>query len=318
MTNGSIKIFTGRAHPELTQKICHYLDQPLGSALVSSFSDGEIRVELGENVRGSDCFIIQPGANPVNQNFMEMLVMIDAAKRASARRITAVIPYFSYARQDRKKQPRVPITAKLAADLITTAGANRILTMDLHCGQIQGFFNIPVDNLYASVVILPYIRSKYKENLAIIAPDANAVDRARAYKDRVGYGTTLGVIIKGRAEPGKSQKILEIIGDVVGRTVLVLDDMIDTFGTMSDAIDAILKAGAKRIIVAATHAVLSGPAMQRIKKSRARKLIVTDTLPLPKKSSKKIMVLSVAEIFAKAIERIHQETPISDLFELNC
>ena len=316
MIPNNIKIFTGNAYPELARKICEYLDLPLGQALVTTFSDGEIRVEIGDNVRGRDVFIVQSTCPPTNHNLMEMLIMLDAMKRASARRITAVIPYFGYARQDRKVAPRVPITAKLVADLLVTAGAQRVLTMDLHVGQIQGFFNIPVDNLYASPIMIPYIRENYINDLAIVSPDAGGVARARAYAKRLG--ASLGLIDKRRDAPGKATD-LHLIGDVLGKEVIILDDIVDTGGTLTQAADAILKNGARNVYACCTHPVLSGPAVGRVNESNLKRLVVTDTIPLGEKlqGCPKIVQLSVDHLLARAILNIHQEDSISSLFEIH-
>ena len=316
MPNNSPRIFTGNANPELAQKICGHLDTTLGRALVSTFSDGEIRVEIGENVRGRDVFLIQSTCPPANHNLMELLIMIDAVKRASARRITAVIPYFGYARQDRKVAPRVPITAKLVADLLSTAGADRILTMDLHAGQLQGFFDIPVDNLYASPLMIPYISKNFNHDLSIVSPDAGGVPRARAYAKRLG--ASLGLIDKRRDAPGKA-KAMNLIGDVMGKEVVILDDIIDTAGTLSEASQVIIHKGARKIHACCTHAVLSGPAVDRIRNSEMNRLVVTDTIPLSEAAQNcpKIVQLSVSHLLARAILGIHQEDSISSLFEIN-
>ncbi|MGB8993431.1 MAG: ribose-phosphate pyrophosphokinase [Desulfobaccales bacterium] len=313
--NNNIRIFTGNSAPELAQKICDHLALPLGQAMVSTFSDGEIRVEIADDVRGRDVFLIQSTCPPTNHNLMELLIMIDAVKRASARRITAVIPYFGYARQDRKVAPRVPITAKLVADLLSTAGAQRILTMDLHVGQIQGFFNIPVDNLYASPIMIPYIRENFKDDLAIVSPDAGGVARARAYAKRLE--ATLGLIDKRRDAPGKA-KAMHLIGEVMGKDVVILDDIIDTGGTLSEAAGAILQHGARNVNACCTHAVLSGPAVERVMNSPMNRLVVTDTIPLSEAARKcpKIVQLPVAPLLAQAIVRTHQEDSISSLFEI--
>jgi ribose-phosphate pyrophosphokinase len=314
LTN-NIRIFTGNSVPELAHKICDHLSVPLGQAMVTAFSDGEIRVEIADNVRGRDVFLIQSTCPPTNQNLMELLLMIDAVKRASARRITAVIPYFGYARQDRKVAPRVPITAKLVADLLVTAGAQRILTMDLHVGQIQGFFDIPVDNLYASPVMIPYIRENFQDDLTIVSPDAGGVPRARAYAKRLA--ATLGLIDKRRDAPGQS-KAMNLIGEVLGKEVVILDDIIDTGGTLSEAAGVIVQQGARNVSACCTHAVLSGPAVERVKNSPLHRLVVTDTIPLSQAAKKcpKIVPLPVAPLLAQAIERIHQEDSISSLFEI--
>lgn len=314
--NNNIRIFTGNANPELARKICDHLSIPLGEALVTTFSDGEIRVELGDNVRGRDVFLIQSTCPPANHNLMELLIMIDAVKRASARRINAVIPYFGYARQDRKVAPRVPITAKLVADLISTAGAQRILTLDLHVGQIQGFFDIPVDNLYASPIMIPYIKENFQDDLTIVSPDAGGVPRARAYAKRLV--ASLGLIDKRRDAPGKA-KAMNLIGEVLGKEVVILDDIVDTGGTLTQAAEVILQRGARNVNACCTHAVLSGPAVQRVIDSPLNRLVVTDTIPLGEaaRGCAKIVQLSVAHLFARAILNIHQEDSISSLFEIH-
>lgn len=314
--NNNIRIFTGNATPELAQTICGHLGIPLGEALVTTFSDGEIRVEIGDNVRGRDVFLIQSTCPPANHNLMELLIMIDAVKRASARRITAVMPYFGYARQDRKVAPRVPITAKLVADLISTAGAQRILTLDLHVGQIQGFFDIPVDNLYASPIMIPYIKENFQDDLTIVSPDAGGVPRARAYAKRLV--ASLGLIDKRRDAPGKA-KAMNLIGEVLGKEVVILDDIVDTGGTLTQAAEVILQRGARNVNACCTHAVLSGPAVQRVIDSPLNRLVVTDTIPLGEaaRGCAKIVQLSVAHLFARAILNIHQEDSISSLFEIH-
>jgi ribose-phosphate pyrophosphokinase len=316
MLHNGPHVFTGNANPELAQKICRDLDISLGQALVTSFSDGEIRVEIGENVRGQDVFLIQSTSPPANRNLMELLIMIDAMKRASARRITAVIPYFGYARQDRKVAPRVPITAKLIANLISTAGADRILTMDLHVGQIQGFFDIPVDNLYASPVMIPYISKNFNHDLSIVSPDAGGVPRARAYAKRLG--ATLGLIDKRRDAPGKAQA-MNLIGEVVGKEVVILDDIIDTAGTLSEAAKVVIQNGAKNISACCTHAVLSGPAVDRIQNSELNRLVVTDTIRLSEAAQQcsRIVQLSVSHLLARAILSIHREDSVSSIFEIH-
>ena len=316
MLNNGIRIFTGSANPELAKQICNLLSVTLGKALATMFSDGEIRVELGDNVRGRDVFLIQSTCPPANRNLMELLIMTDAVKRASARRITAVIPYFGYARQDRKVAPRVPITAKLVADLLSTAGANRVLTLDLHVGQIQGFFNIPVDNLYASPIMIPYIRENFNDEVAIVSPDAGGVARARAYAKRLN--ATLGLIDKRRDAPGKAQA-MNLIGEVLGKEVVILDDIIDTGGTLTQAAEAVLRHGARSVSACCTHAVLSGPAVDRVAASSLKHLVVTDTIPLSPQARQcpKIVPLSVALLLARAIENIHKEDSISGLFEIH-
>lgn len=310
-----IKLFTGNAHKELATEIAKYLDIPIGDATVSQFSDGEIMVQINENVRGSDVFVLQPTSTPVNWHIMELLLMVDALKRASARRITAVISYYGYARQDRKVQPRVPISAKLVADLITAAGTNRVLTMDLHAAQIQGFFNIPVDNLYASPVLLDYVENKYnhKKRLVIVSPDAGGVERARAFARKLQ--STIAIIDKRREAANVSQ-IMNVIGDVKGKNTIILDDMIDTGGTTIQAASALKEKGAKRVIAACTHPVLSGSAVDNVNKSGIEELIVTNTIPLQgkKEKCKKLTVLSIAPLIGEAIRRIHEESSISSLF----
>lgn len=310
-----VKIFCGNSNKELAKKICDFLEMPLGEALVETFSDGEIRVEISENVRGLDVFVIQSGSWPVNDHLMELLVMIDAFKRASARRITAVIPYFSYARQDRKNKPRVPITARLVADLITRAGANRILTMELHAGQIQGFFNIPVDNLNSSPVLVPYIRKHFDGDLVIVSPDAGGVPRARAYAK---YLKADLVLIDKRRIGVNDAEALNIIGEVRNKTVIILDDMVDTAGTLIEATKTLLEKGAKEVHAAAAHPVLSGSAIERIIKSELISLVVTDSLPLRGDATqcRKIKVVSLAELFVKSIRNIHNEDSISGQFEI--
>jgi len=315
MSTYGLKVFSGNSNPELAQQICDLLEVSLGRALVSKFSDGEIRVEIGENVRGVDVFIVQSGAHPVNEHLMELLLMIDACKRASARRITAVIPYYSYARQDRKNKPRVPITARLVADMIVRVGADRILTMDLHAGQIQGFFDIPVDNLYGSPILLPYIRENLNQGLVIVSPDAGGVPRARAYARRLGAG--LALIDKRRSDANEAQA-LNIIGEVADKTAVVLDDMVDTAGTLVEATKTLLEKGAREVHACVTHAVLSGPAVERIEKSSLKSLVVTDTLPLRPQAAhcQKIRCLPSCRLFAASIRNIHNEDSISSLFEI--
>jgi len=308
-----IKIFSGNANHPLATEICQKMSIPLGNAVVGCFSDGEINVQIVDNVRGMDVFVVQPTSSPGNLHLMELLIMIDALKRASATRITAVLPYYGYSRQDRKVQPRVPITSKLVADLITTAGANRVLTVDLHAGQIQGFFNIPVDNLFAAPVLLDYIRAKTFMNLAVVSPDAGGVERARAFAKRLG--ASLAIIDKRRDKPNEA-KVMNIIGDVKGHDCLLLDDMVDTAGTLAEGASALKANGAGNIYAACTHAVLSGPAVQRINASPLSELITTNTIALDSKRKEcaKITVLSVAPLLAEAITRIHEETSLSSLF----
>jgi ribose-phosphate pyrophosphokinase len=315
MSTYGLRIFAGNSNPVLARQICGRLGIALADSLVSTFSDGEIRVEISENVRGADVFVVQSGCHPVNDHLMELLVMVDALKRASARRITAVIPYYCYARQDRKNKPRVPITARLVADLISRVGAHRILTMDLHAGQIQGFFNIPVDNLYASPILLPYIREQFGNNLVIVSPDAGGVARARAYAKRLHAG--LAVIDKRRSDANQAEA-LNIIGEVAGMTAIVLDDMVDTAGTLVEAVNTLLEKGASEVHACVTHAVLSGPALERIEKSALKSLIVTDTIPLRSRAAecRKIACLPSCGLFSAAIRNIHNEDSISTLFEI--
>ncbi len=306
----------GNANPHLAQEIAESLRTRLAETEVSQFSDGEVFVQVNENVRGADVFIIQPTCPPVNQNLMELLIMIDAMKRASAFRITAVIPYYGYARQDRKVQPRVPITAKLVADLITAAGAQRVLTMDLHAGQIQGFFNIPVDHLFAAPVLLQFFQERVAQHawadLVVVAPDAGGVERSRAFAKRLG--TSLAIMDKRRTGANES-KIMHVIGDVRDRDVILLDDIIDTAGTIIQAVSALKAEGARRILASCTHAVLSGQAVERLEQSVIEEVVVTNTIPLRDDAkSKKITVLSVAPLLAEAIQRIHTERSVSSLF----
>jgi ribose-phosphate pyrophosphokinase len=308
-----IKVFSGNANPALAKEICQKMKIQPGNALVGRFSDGEINVQIVDNVRGMDVFVVQPTSSPVNRHLMELLIMIDALKRASAARITAVLPYYGYSRQDRKVQPRVPITSKLVADLITAAGANRVLTVDLHAGQIQGFFNIPVDNLFAAPVLLEYLRLKKFSNLTVVSPDAGGVERARAFAKRLN--AALAIIDKRRDKPNVAQ-VMNIIGDVKGHDCLMLDDMVDTAGTLTEGASALKTNGASKIYAACTHAVLSGPAITRINESAIDEVIATNTIALDSKQQecKKLIVLSVAQLLADAITRIHEETSLSSLF----
>lgn len=294
--------------------ICQAVGVPLGKAEVGRFSDGEVQVEITENVRGGDVFVIQSTCTPTNDHLLELLLMLDALKRASANRITAVVPYYGYARQDRKVAPRVPISAKLVADLITTAGASRMLTVDLHAGQIQGFFNIPVDNVYATPVLLQYLRGRAaRDRITVVSPDAGGVERARAFAKRLDAG--LAVIDKRRGRPNEVAE-MQIIGEVDGRVAIIVDDMVDTAGTLCAAAEAVKAAGAPLILACATHAVLSGPAMSRLSASVIHELIVTDTIPLRPDASalSKIRVLSVARLLGEAVRRTHEEDSISSLF----
>ncbi len=308
-----LKLFSGNANIVLAKEIAFYLGIPLGDAFVATFSDGEINVKINENVRGMDVFAVQPTSSPVNHNLMELLLMIDAFKRASAKRITAVIPYYGYARQDRKAQPRVPITARLVADLITTAGAARVLTVDLHAGQIQGFFNVPVDNLFATPVLFDYLKDIGLDNPVVISPDAGGVERARAFSKRLGG--SIAIIDKRRSAPNVAE-VMNIIGDVKGRDALLLDDMIDTAGTITKAVDAIKRNGAKKVMAACSHAVLSGPAIKRLNESELDKVVVTNTIAMDGKQKEcpKLKVLTVAPLIGEAIKRIHDESSLSSLF----
>jgi ribose-phosphate pyrophosphokinase len=313
MQEPDIMIFSGNSNLELSRKICQYLDLPLGGAKVGTFSDGEIQIEIHENVRLKDIFIIQSTCAPVNDTLVELLLMIDAFKRSSARRITAVMPYYGYARQDKKVAPRVPISAKLVADMLTIAGANRIITMDLHAGQIQGFFNIPVDNLFAAPVLIDYIRNQFRDNLAIVSPDAGGVERARAFAKRLD--AHLAIIDKRRSAPNQAQA-MAVIGDVRDKVAVILDDMADTAGTLCQAVDALSRAGAHEIHACCAHAVLSGPAVERISNSDLKSMVVTDTIPLKENAAAcdKIRVLSIAELVGEAIIRSANGDSVTSLF----
>ena len=312
--NKRVLVFSGRANQKLTEEICNYIDVPLGKTVIRDFSDKEIYVRIEENVRGGDVFVVQSTCFPGNTNLMELLIMIDALRRASAKRITAVIPYYGYARQDRKNEPRVPITSKLIADLVVTAGADRVLTVDLHAGQIQGFFNIPVDHLFAINVLIDYIKEQKLKDLIVISPDAGGVERARAYAKRLN--SSLAIIDKRRDIPNEA-KAMNIIGDVKGKIAFIVDDMIDTAGTLMEATDALLGAGAREVHACCSHPVLSGPAGERITRSPIKTVITTNTIPLNGELEKnpKIKVLSVASLLGEAILRIHQETSVSSLFD---
>ena len=308
-----LKIFSGSAHPALGEAIAHVLGVPLGQAHLSRFSDGEVWFQIQDNVRGADVFVVQPTSPPVNENVMELLVMLDAFKRSSASRITAVMPYYGYARQDRKDKPRVPISAKLVADILQTAGADRILTMDLHATQIQGFFDIPVDHLFAAPVIMEYVSKLKLPDLTVVSPDAGGVERARAYAKRLDVA--LAIVDKRRDSPNVAE-VHNVIGDVEGRTALIVDDMVDTGGTLAKVAEAIRKAGAKQILASCSHAVLSGHGLQKIEESPLSKLIVTDSIPLSaeKRNSPKIVALTIAELMGKAIKNIHEEASVTSLF----
>ncbi len=309
---GELKIISGSANSKLAEDICEHLGTRLCPMLREQFSDGEIRIEIGDNVRGDDVFVIQPTCTPVNFHLMELCIILDALKRASANRVTAVVPYYGYARQDRKVAPRAPISAKLVADFLTTAGMNRIVTIDLHAGQIQGFFNCPVDNLYAAPVLLDYLK-KIDDEPVIISPDAGGVERARAFAKHLGAG--LAIIDKRRDKPNQAQA-MHVIGDVKDKVAIIIDDMIDTAGTMCAGANVLMDHGAKQVVACATHPVLSGPAIQRIEESVFTKVLVTDTIPLraEAKACSKIEVLSVASLLAKAINNIHTESSVSVLF----
>lgn len=309
----SLKLFSGNASPVLASKVCNYLGIEQGQAEVGTFSDGECRVEIAENVRGMDCFILQSISAPANTHLMELLIMADALRRSSARRITAVIPYFGYARQDRKVKPRVPITAKLVADLVSTSGVDRVLCMDLHAGQIQGFFNIPVDNIFATPLLLEAIQGQTEGNLTMISPDAGGVERARAYAKRLG--ATLAIIDK-RREVANVAEVMNIVGDVRDRSCVIVDDMVDTAGTLTEAARCLSEEGARHVYAAITHPVLSGPALKRISESPIKGMIVTDTIPLSKEAEENsvMSVVSVSSLLGEAIRRINNEESISSLF----
>jgi ribose-phosphate pyrophosphokinase len=307
------KIFSGTANPALADEICNHLAMPRAQANIARFSDGEAYVQLLENVRGGDVFVVQPTCDPVNEHIMELLLMIDALKRASARRITTVIPYYGYARQDRKDKPRAPISSKLVADLLTTAGANRALIVDLHAPQIQGFFNIPVDHLFASPVLVDEVRKLALPALTVVSPDAGGVERARFFAKKMD--SALAIVDKRRVDMNVTE-VLHVIGDVRGRSALILDDIIDTAGTLCKTADALMEAGAAKVYACATHAVLSGPAVERISKSRLEQVIVTNTIPLSPaaRNEPKIVVRSIGGLIARAIQSIHEETSVSTLF----
>lgn len=313
---GKIKIFSGNAHPALAEEICGHLGVELGKASTERFSDGEFNFQIGENVRGSDVFIVQPTCPPTDRNLMELLIMIDTFVRASAERVTAVIPYFGYARSDKKDRPRVPIAAKLVANLITTAGAQRILTIDLHAAQIQGFFDIPVDHLYAAPIVVDYFRENPIENLIVVAPDTGGAERARAYAKRLDAGLAL---CDKRRERANEADVMNIVGEVSGKNCLIIDDMCDTGGTICKVAEALHNAGANEIFACFTHGVLSGKAVDNIRNSHLKKVIVTNTIPIhengmPLVEGGKIEVLSVAGLLAAAIRSIHDETSVSKLF----
>jgi ribose-phosphate pyrophosphokinase len=310
---GEIRIFGGRAHPALTHEICEYLKVAPGRSTAYNFSDGETFCQIEENVRGSDVFIVQPTCAPVNENLLELLIMLDAFKRSSAARVTAVLPYYGYARQDKKDAPRVPITAKLVADLISRAGADRVLCMDLHAAQIQGFFDVPVDHLFAAPVMLDAIRAMEIPDLVIVSPDAGGVERARAIAKRLGVG--LAIVDKRRTAPNVAE-IMHIIGEVEGKNTLILDDIIDTAGTLTKTVEGLKRQGASRVLAAGVHGVLSGPAIERIEKSALEAVIFTNTTPVEEKlqQSQKLRALSVAPLLGEALLRIHENSSVSSLF----
>lgn len=311
--NRKLKIFAGNANPALTEEIAEYLGVSVGSAKVTRFSDGEIHVNIAESVRGADVFVIQPTCVPVNENIMELLIMVDALRRASARRITAVLPYYGYARQDRKVRARAPISAKLMANVLTAAGARRVVTMDLHAGQIQGFFDIPVDHLPGVPILSEYFLNKGLQDIVVVSPDLGGVTRARDLAERIG--ASLAIIDKRRPEPNVSE-VMNVIGDIVGKTAVMTDDIIDTAGTIVNGAQALLERGAKEVYACATHPVLSGPAIERIVNSELKELIITNTIPLtPEKRIDKIRVLSVAPLIGEAIIRIHEDLSVSKLFD---
>ncbi|MBU0482288.1 MAG: ribose-phosphate pyrophosphokinase [Proteobacteria bacterium] len=308
-----MKLFAGNANQPLAQEICDYLEMPLSAAEVRTFSDGEIFVEIGENVRGTDVFVIQPTCPPVNDHLMELVIMVDALRRASARRITAVVPYYGYARQDRKVAPRVPITAKVAAEMMMVVGVRRVLAMDLHAGQIQGFFNIPVDHLYAAPILVKYIKEEIKNDIIMVSPDAGGVERTRAYAKRLDADLA---IIDKRRERANVAQAMNVIGDVRGKKAIILDDMVDTAGTLCAAADMLVGAGAKEVYACCSHGVLSGPAIERIENSQIKNLVITNSVPLRGSAidCKKIKVLSIGNLLGEAIKQIHNEESVSSLF----
>jgi ribose-phosphate pyrophosphokinase len=315
MTSNITKVFTGNGSHELAAAICEHLDIELGRAEVGNFADGETSVELGENVRGMDVFVIQSTCYPANSNLMELLILLDALRRSSARRVTAVVPYYGYARQDRKVRPRSPITAKLVADLISTAGAERLLCLDLHAGQIQGFFNIPVDNIYAMPVLLQQIRALVpaREDISIVSPDAGGVERARAFAKRLDADLAIG---DKRREKKDVAEVTRIVGDVEGKTAVIVDDIVSTGGSLVQTAEALRGAGAKRVLAAITHPVLAGQAVKRIEESSIERLVTTDTIPMQPtaRDSEKFVVTTVAHLLGEAIRRIHNEESVSSLF----
>jgi ribose-phosphate pyrophosphokinase len=313
MSHDRLKIFTGTSHPALTREICNYLEKPLGELMIDQFSDGEIHLQIQENVRGEDVFVIQPTSTPVDRNLMELLLILDALKRSSAKRITAVLPYYGYARQDRKDKPRVPISARLVATLLETAGADRVLTIDLHAAQIQGFFDIPVDHLFSAPVMIEYLRTQQLSAVTVVSPDAGGVERARAFAKRLNC--PLAIIDKRREEANVAE-VMNVVGDVKGRHCMIVDDIIDTAGTLVKGAEALLDKGAASVTACATHAVLSGPAVDRIEASLLKEVVVTNSIPLSEKAraSSRIKPLSIAKLLAEAIRSIHEETSVSGLF----
>jgi ribose-phosphate pyrophosphokinase len=309
----SLVVFAGNSNPQLAGNICRHIGIGLGDAEVKRFSDGEVQIEIRENVRGKDVFVLQSTCAPVNEHLVELLLMIDAFKRASARRITAVIPYYGYARQDKKIAPRAPISAKLVADLIEVAGANRVITMDLHAGQIQGFFNVPVDNLFAAPVLLQYIKNNFRNDTVVVSPDAGGAERARAFAKRLD--SLMAIIDKRRDAPNKAEA-MNVVGDVDGKIAIILDDMVDTAGTLTQAALALQERGASEVHACSAHAVLSGPAVKRINESAIQSLVVTDTVPLGDKAREceKLRVLSVSKLLGEAIQRSHTGSSVSSLF----
>jgi ribose-phosphate pyrophosphokinase len=313
MNHDRLKVFSGNAHPALTREICHWLDKPLADSEIRQFSDGEIHLQIQENVRGEDVFVIQPTSTPVDRNLMELLLILDALKRASAKRITAVLPYYGYARQDRKDRPRVPISARLVAALLETAGADRVLTLDLHAAQIQGFFDIPVDHLFAAPVMIEYFRSLQLNDVTVVSPDAGGVERARAFAKRLN--SPLAIIDKRREEANVAE-VMNVVGEVKGRHCLIVDDIIDTAGTLVKGAEALLEKGALSVTACATHAVLSGGAVARIEASLLKEVVVTNSIPPSEEAGKsgRIKSLSIAKLLAEAIRSIHEETSVSGLF----
>jgi ribose-phosphate pyrophosphokinase len=313
MDDDRLKIFAGNSNVQLTQRMVDILRVPLGDAVVKRFSDGEINVEIDESVRGMDVFVVQSVCRPVNENLMELLILIDAFKRASAERITAVLPYYGYARQDRKVSPRAPITAKLVADLLATAGASRILTVELHAGQIQGFFNIPVDHLYSSTTMVEHLKSEFEDDVVIVSPDAGGVERARAFAKHMD--ASLAIIDKRRESPNVA-RVMNVVGEVKGKVAILVDDIVDTAGTLVHSAEALKKSGATCVLACCVHPVLSGAAVDRIISSPIERLVVSDTIPLDEKATEcgKIAVISLAELLSEAIRRIHTEGSVSELF----